>query len=236
MGDPYGAVSCAELMELARRKGKPIPLAAGLRIAKEVLEHLDRVTASSQAKVAGFPWSAVSLQAIFVGPSGEVSICAAEAPGSGSDPIDTEHSDDLGTDERDGPFSVGAVLYQMLTGNRLFGEGEFEPDVRADEADLSAIAEPTVRLPLELRLILASALAREPDEGFEGVRDFADAIYSFAHHAHMPLGPVALTSWLASLDLWPTHSGMFPKSDLDGVPENPAERLEFSDAPRRRVR
>jgi hypothetical protein len=68
---------------------------------------------------------------------------------------------------------------------------------------------------LEVRLILASALARDPDDRFQGARDFADAIHSFALHAHVPLGPSELTGWLATLDLWPTHSGMFPRSDLD---------------------
>ena len=41
LGDPSGAVSCAELLELARQKGLTIPMPAALRIASEVLEVLD---------------------------------------------------------------------------------------------------------------------------------------------------------------------------------------------------
>ena len=41
-GDPSGAVPCAELLVVSRQKGKPIPLTVALRIAREVLDRLDR--------------------------------------------------------------------------------------------------------------------------------------------------------------------------------------------------
>lgn len=218
-GDPYGAVSCAELIELSRRKGKPIPLSAGLRIAKEVLEHLDRLEDACDA-------CAVSPEKILVAPSGDVSIRDVGAGG-----IAEEATQTLQEGERCGPYSVGAVLYELLTGMRLFGDADLSSLTSSNQADLSAIAQPTARLPLEVRLILASALAREPDERFKGARDFADAIHSFAHHAHVPLGPTELTSWLVTLELWPAHSGMFAKSDLGGYSEAGVQALQESEEP-----
>jgi serine/threonine protein kinase len=216
-GDPYGAVSCSELMELARRKGKPIPLGAGLRIAKEVLEHLDRVGPASAPPDSARP--DLSAEVVLVGPAGDVSIHdAAPKPGSQSVglPGASESPSGERTVEVSAPYSVGALLYELLTGMRLSVQEDLESLSSATDADLSAIAKPTARLPLEVRLILASALARDPDDRFRGARDFADAIQSFAQHAHVPLGPSELTGWLATLDLWPAHSGMFPRSDLEG--------------------
>ncbi|HVW24381.1 MAG TPA: hypothetical protein VHC69_03385 [Polyangiaceae bacterium] len=236
-GDPRGAVSCAELIELSHRKGKPIPLSAGLRIAKEVLEVLDRVGgARSEVRAAV---SVVSSEKIWVGPSGEVSIRDASGASAPTEAVEVRVNDRTSKDrseEECAPYSVAAVLYELLTGKRLFAEADLDSLARESEADLSAIAQPTPRLPLEVRLILASALSREPDERFKRPRDFADAIHSFAHHAHVPLGPSELTAWLATLELWPSRSGMFPRSDLTGYPEASSDELGPAEARRQRAR
>jgi serine/threonine protein kinase len=246
-GDPYGAVPCAELMDVARRKGKTIPLPAALRIAREVLDRLDRdrPPLSVDPRVAREGRQEVSPRTIFVGPRGDVSLRVqtdgGEAPDSsgGLPYLAPEQVGGWRADSRCDVFSVGAVLYELLTGKRLFQGNDRESIARNYDADLSAIAEPTARLPLELRLILASALARESDERFQEVRDFADAIRSFAEHVSLPLERGELTSWLGSLDLWPAHSGMFPKSELvgqDGFSDTPLDDGAFGDMTSRRVR
>lgn len=236
-GDPYGAVSCTELLELARRKGKPIPLGAGLRIAKEVLELMDCVGPASTRPVASDP--DVSTDVVLVGPAGDVSVRhPASKPGSQSVGLEASSEPPSGgrTLEGSSPYSVGALLYELLTGMRLLVQEDVESLSKATPADLSAIAKPTARLPLEVRLILASALARDPDDRFRGARDFADAIQSFAQHAHVPLGPSELTAWLATLDLWPTHSGMFPRSDLEDYRETATEEPGRGDMRHRQAR
>jgi serine/threonine protein kinase len=239
--DRSGAVSCAELLEIARQKGKPIPMPAALRIASEVLEVLD----NSEPKGAA-ACGLVSPRTIFVGPQGEAYLKgASEVTSSG--PVSSgrraymapEHAGGWVADRRCDLFSVGAVLYEMLTGHRLFSAGpDIETLVAPDEADLSAIAEPTVRLPLELRLILASALAREPDERFQEPRDFADAIRAFAHHVQLRLDRAVVTSFLATLEL-PSRSGTYAKPDLpqlDGFGDTPLETADAAAEPGRRVR
>jgi serine/threonine-protein kinase len=147
-----------------------------------------------------------------------------------------EHAGGWAADRRCDLFSVGAVLYEMLTGHRLFSAGaEIETLVAPDEADLSAIAEPTVRLPLELRLILASALAREPDERFQEARDFADAIRAFAQHVQLRLDRTVVASFLATLEL-PSRSGTFAKPDLTGLCDTPPEAADGTADPGRRAR
>jgi hypothetical protein len=226
-------------MELARRKAKPIPLGAGLRIAKEILEHLDRAGGTNTRPAGGADGSDVLADAILVGPTGDVSIrdCVSK-PGSQSVDVPVEDSEPPsgGRVERSGPYSVGALLYELLTGMQLLVHDDLESLSNATDADLSAIAKPTARLPLEVRLILASALASDPDERFRGARDFADAIHSFAQHAHVPLGPSELTAWLATLDLWPAHSGMFPRSDLEGYRETTPDEGGLGEIRRHQVR
>ena len=213
-GDRSKDVSCAELLEVARQNGSAIPMTAALRIASEILEVLDRSELDEDASCGQ-----VSPRTIYVGPQGEAYLKASPG-GVSSGPVSSgrraymapEHAGGWAADRRCDLFSVGAVLYEMLTGQRLFGAGIDTPPL-PDQADLSAIAEPTVRLPLELRLILASALAREPDERFQQPRDFADAIRTFAQHVHLRLDRDAVVSWLATLDLsW--RSGTFPKPEL----------------------
>ena len=240
LADNPSAVSCAELLEVARQRGKPIPMPAALRIASEVLEVLD----SSEPKGAA-AHGLVSPRTIFVGPQGEAYLKgASEVTSSG--PVSSgrraymapEHGGGWAADRRCDLFSVGAVLYEMLTGHRLFTAGaEIETLVSPDEADLSAIAEPTVRLPLELRLILASALAREPDERFQEPRDFADAIRAFAQHVQLQLDRTVVASFLATLEL-PSRSGTFTKPDLTGLADTPHEAGEAAERaePGRRIR
>jgi serine/threonine-protein kinase len=220
-------------MDVARKKGRAIPLPAALRIAREVLDRLDRdrPPASVDPRGGRAQTTEISPRTIFVNVRGDVSLCSIDGEGSPDDAgripyLAPEQVGGWKTDARCDVFSVGAVLYEMLTGMRLFHGSDLESLVRTYEADLSAIAEPTARLPLELRLILASALAREPDERFQEARDFADAIRSFADHTKLPLDRGELTAWLGSLDLWPAQSGMFAKSDLnrmDGFPDTPED-------------
>jgi serine/threonine protein kinase len=134
-------------------------------------------------------------------------------------------------DRRCDLFSVGAVLYEMLTGLKLFTGGtDLAALAKSYEADLSAIAEPTARLPLELRLILASALAREPDERFQRASDFADAIRTFAQHARVPLEAASFAAWLGTLDLWPARSGKYSKVERPGLADTPPDAAPESNA------
>ncbi|HEX4334619.1 MAG TPA: hypothetical protein VH062_01825 [Polyangiaceae bacterium] len=217
-------------MDVARRKGRSIPLPAALRIARDVLDRLDRdrPPPSIDPRRVHEQQQEVSPRTIYVGPKGDVTIREVAENGTSDDEsghlpyLAPEQVGGWMADARCDVFSVGAMLYEMLTGKRLFQGSDLESLARTYEADLSAIAEPTARLPLELRLILASALARESDERFQEARDFADAIRSFAQHVSLPLDRAELTSWLGSLDLWPAHSGMFPKTEGFGEREDGA--------------
>jgi serine/threonine protein kinase len=204
---------------------------AALRIASQILEALDSLGRAERASGDGVERRdekrEVSPRTILLSPLGDARLVESSKSNAGS--TDTawraaylapEAIGGWGTDRRGDLFSVGAVLYEMLTGKRLFSlSANLEALARTREADLSAIAAPTQRLPLELRLILASALAREPDERFQAPCDFADAIQSFAQHVRISLERGVVASWLATLDVWPMHSGTYSKADLEGLSE-----------------
>ena len=237
--DNNGPISCAELLEVARVRGKPVPMPAALRIASEILEALDGEHEGRASREGARAKREVSPRTIVLGPLGEARLVEtsrlagdAEAQSTDADAawrlayMAPEAVGGWDTDRRCDLFSVGAVLYEMLTGKRLFSLGtDLEALARTREADLSAIAAPTLRLPLELRLILASALAREPDERFQEPRDFADAIRSFAEHVRVSLDRGIVTSWLDSLDLWPMRSGTYSKAEIAGLTD-PPESIE----------
>ncbi len=131
---------------------------------------------------------------------------------------------------------MGVVLYEMLTGKRLFpGRSDLEVLASTYDAALSAIAEPTTGLPLVLRLILASALAREPDDRFQRAQDFADAIRSLARHIGAPWDSHALRYFLSTLDIWPSRSGSYPtvRPPSDSGPDGHSAATPFSEVRQR---
>jgi serine/threonine protein kinase len=238
--DGEAAVSCAELLDTVRRQGKTIPLSAALRIAKEALTAVDDIHEGRGPQPGddddpGTGRKEVSPRNLLIGPLGDVNfgarpsaMSAAAAAQPDSYPpgklsyLAPEQVGGWALDRRCDLFSVGAVLYEMLTGLKLFTGGtDLAALAKSYEADLSAIAEPTARLPLELRLILASALAREPDERFQRASDFADAIRTFAQHARVALDAASFAGWLGTLDLWPARSGKYARVERPGLADTP---------------
>ncbi|PYR79904.1 MAG: hypothetical protein DMF86_02275 [Acidobacteria bacterium] len=80
-------------------------------------------------------------------------------------------------DGRSDIFSLGCVLYEMLSGRRLFG-GSTPQEVVAGllHDSLPELAGFDPLAPAELRPILVRAVARQPDRRFESARDFAMAL------------------------------------------------------------
>jgi len=86
----------------------------------------------------------------------------------------------LPLDHRSDIFSVGILLFEMLTGKRLFGS---ESDFGTLEKVRNAIVTPPTTynsdIPAELEKIILRALAREPDDRFQHACDLQDALSPF---------------------------------------------------------
>ena len=123
-----------------------------------------------------------------------------------------EQVDGREIDGRSDLFSLAVVTFEMITGKPFFsGKDDFELLARMHEGTLSPLSDaPAALVPFELRLILATALARDPIERFWDAREFSRGIRAFARHVGITLGRRALVSWLRHLDIWPLRSGTYP--------------------------
>jgi eukaryotic-like serine/threonine-protein kinase len=208
-------LTCSEMLESTDGE-TAVPLSAALFVATEVLSALEYAHGAHGAhgNPLGIVHRDISPGNILVGSSGEVKLADFGVARSTECPRDTRPGALKGNvgymspeqvvgdalDRRSDVFSLGVVLYEMLTGKPIFhGTSEFEILARTREANIDALADPTIGIPLELRLILATALARDPRERFATAAEFSDALHSFARHVNVSLEPSAMRTWVDCL-------------------------------------
>jgi tRNA A-37 threonylcarbamoyl transferase component Bud32 len=168
-GDPYLVMERLEGADVARivAAGRPIPLELALHIASSACTGLD------YAHERGIVHRDVSPHNLFVTDAGEVKVLdfgiakaadrlAATRHGTIKGKLSymsPEQAQSLPVDRRSDVFSVGVVLWELLSGRRLY-------DAASDFEILRAIvdrdAPPLAGVPAELDRIVRQALARDP--------------------------------------------------------------------------
>ena len=89
----------------------------------------------------------------------------------------------LHVDRRSDIFSLGIVLYEMLTLERLFlGENDFDTLEKIRKVEMSPPSLYNPHIPSELENIVLKALAKSPEERFQSSSEFADALEQFMRH------------------------------------------------------
>ncbi len=80
-------------------------------------------------------------------------------------------------DKRSDIFSLGSILYEMLTGERAFrGDSAAETMAAIAQKDPPELAEPTGRFPAVVERILRHCLEKRPEDRFDTAHDLAFAI------------------------------------------------------------
>ncbi|HOX44922.1 MAG TPA: protein kinase [Myxococcota bacterium] len=177
-------------LQRLRAKGEVMPLALALHIAAGVADGLDYAHTFRDAadRPAGIVHRDVSPHNILLGYQGEVKITDFGIAKARSRLHQTsqgiirgkacylspEQAESRPLDGRSDQFSLGAVLWELLTGRRAF-EGDSEvaslERVRAAEAPPPSRLRP--ELPPAVDGIVARALARAPEERFPSCRALA---------------------------------------------------------------
>lgn len=87
-----------------------------------------------------------------------------------------------GVDHRSDIFSVGAILYEMLTGRRAFrGETEVDTITAVLREDPPEINLEEANIPVSFRQVIHHCLEKDPENRFQSARDLAFALDTLAN-------------------------------------------------------
>jgi eukaryotic-like serine/threonine-protein kinase len=106
-------------------------------------------------------------------------------------------------DHRSDIFSLGAILYEMLTGRRAFrGETEVDTITAVLREDPPEINLEQARIPVSFRQVITHSLEKDPENRFQSTRDLAFALDTAAHssggrsaRALYSRGSVSIVPW-----------------------------------------
>src|SRR5579859_2246679 len=182
--DPYIVLEyvAGESLNRILARDKKLPLATALKLAEEVAEALDYahaqgvvhrdikpanilVTETGHAKIADFGIAKLNL-AHFTLPGRVLGTPAYMAP---------EQLSGEGVDGRSDLFSLGVILYAMVTGHSAF-QGSSATTVCFKVANREPVAASALdmTLPPQLDAVISRAIAKNPDERYQRGADFAE--------------------------------------------------------------
>ena len=188
------------LFERGRQLGEAMPIAQACFLAMKVCEGLDY--AHNKRDQGGRELSLVhrdvSPQNILVSFEGEVKLIdfgiakAAGTGASGQAPIlkgkfgymSPEQVRGVEIDRRSDVFSCGIVLYELLTGERLFvGESDFDTLEKVRNVEILPPSTYNRKIPDELERIVLKALSKDAEERYQNAIDLHDELQAFVYTA-----------------------------------------------------
>jgi eukaryotic-like serine/threonine-protein kinase len=201
-GDPYIVLEyvAGEALNRILAREKKLPLETALRLAEEIAEALDcahaqgvihrdikpaniLLTEDGHAKIADFGIAKLNL-AHFTLPGRVLGTPAYMAP---------EQLSGEGVDGRSDLFSLGVILYAMVTGQSPF-HGDSATTVCFKVANREPLAASTLDLtvPRELDEVIGRAMAKDREQRYQSGAEFAEDV----RHLQQILKPASTTSSL----------------------------------------
>ncbi|WP_437963278.1 protein kinase [Sorangium sp. So ce260] len=102
--------------------------------------------------------------------------------------LSPEAAQGLEVDHRTDIFAVGAILWEMLSGKRLFlGDTDYQTVKLVQQAQIPPLSEINKAVPPELDRIVARSLAREPGDRYGSAREFGRDLTTFLYRFGRPV-------------------------------------------------
>ncbi len=205
------------VFERLRYRNEAMPVAQACIIAMKVCEGLDYAHNKHDQSGAelGLVHRDVSPQNVLVSFEGEVKlidfgIAKATSKGGGTTQagvlkgklgyLSPEQVRGLPVDRRTDVFACGIVLYEMLTGERLFvGGSDFSTLEKVRNVDIDPPTVHNPKLPRELEQIVLRALAVNPAERYQHAIDLHDALQDLVYTTGAFCSRKELSAWMKSL-------------------------------------
>jgi serine/threonine-protein kinase len=189
------------VLEVAESHGSPIPVANSVFILIEVLKALSYAheLIDDQGRSLGIVHRDVSPPNVLISKRGEVKLVdfgLAKAVGQleHTDPgivkgkfsyLSPEAAAGLEVDSRADIFAAGILLYEMLTGRRLFlGETDLQTLELVRRAEVPSVLPLNPQVPPPLEQVVQRALSRDIHGRYQSAREMGDALAHvlFAHN------------------------------------------------------
>ncbi|MGB3564616.1 MAG: TonB family protein [Thermoanaerobaculia bacterium] len=173
-----------KVLNAARKKDKPMPAALALLITAKIAAALDYAHRKKDLNdnLLGLVHRDVSPRNVLISHEGDVKLCDFGVAKAASKVATTQKGALKGklpymspeqawgkaVDSRSDIFSAGTLLFEMLTGQRLFdGESEIAGLEAVRDCEVGARLEAHPDIPSPVRAVLLEALAKSPDDRYQ---------------------------------------------------------------------
>ncbi len=201
------------IFDRCRQVGEAMPVAQACFVVMKVCEGLDYAhnKRDQSGRELHLVHRDVSPQNMLVSFEGEVKLIdfgIAKAAGKGSKTqagilkgkfgyMSPEQVRGLPIDRRSDVFSCGIVLYELLTGERLFvGESDFSTLEKVRNVEILPPSTYNRKIPDELERIVLKALAKDVDDRYQNAIDLHDELQAFVYTAGEFYSRKDLAGWM----------------------------------------
>ncbi len=188
------------LQQAAASSGVPLPVPLAVYIASKVASALDYAhrRRDAEGRELNIVHRDVSPQNILIAYEGDIKLCdfgiakaASKASKTQSGALkgkiqymSPEQAWGRPIDRRSDLFSLGVVLHELLTGERLFrGDTDINVLEKVRSAEVTAPSRSNPEVPQNLDAVVLKALAKEPDDRYANasdlLRDLDSVLYSY---------------------------------------------------------
>jgi TonB family protein len=201
------------ILNAGRRRGLPLPLGLALLIASRVASALDYAHRKRdfEGKELGLVHRDVSPQNVLISDEGDVKLCdfgIAKAVSKAGQTqmgalkgklqyMSPEQAWGKAVDARSDIFSLGAVLFEMVTGERLFsGDSEMSVLESVRQGKTRSPREIDPSIPADVDEIVTRALAHQTQNRFQSAAEMGQRLETVLHGLSPTPGPTDLSSYI----------------------------------------